>query len=209
MSQINASTGQQDATLQFAASHYGIPVSILKGVYAIETDSGRNIATSSAGAQGAFQFIPSTAAKYGYPLTNTVDSSTFTQQSYAAAHYLSDLVKQHGGDWNAALEAYSGGGYGLAQVQQKAGGSLTGTVGAGPLGTAGNDINAGQSAVENAVNAVGNIPGAITGVFNAAVNDAKYAAVLVAALVVAVVLMTHAFRGSGGDSGRKIVPVPV
>lgn len=106
--------------IQQAAKQWGIPVSILTGVYGMETDFGKNIATSSAGAVGAFQFLPSTAKGYSYPLTNHPDPQQFAQQANAAAHYISDLVKQNHGDMNAALLAYSGGGYGLKAVQQKA-----------------------------------------------------------------------------------------
>lgn len=154
MSQIQASPGEQQLILQTAASHYGVPVSILEGVYALETNSGRNIATSSAGAVGAFQFLPSTAAQYHYPPTNNVDQSTFTAQANAAAHYLSDLLHAHGGSWDAALHAYSGGGYGLSQVQGKAGATPGGSESVGPAHTA-------ITAVQNAANTVGDVGSAV------------------------------------------------
>ena len=102
-----------------AAAKYGIPSWVLDGVFAKETDRGANIATSSAGAIGAFQFMPATARHYAYPLTNQPNAAQFQQQADAAAHYLSDLHKQHGGDWDAAIHAYSGGGYGLDEVKAK------------------------------------------------------------------------------------------
>lgn len=88
----------------------------------METGFGSNIATSSAGAIGAFQFLPSTAKGYNYPLTNTPSARQFQQQTEAAARYLSDLHGQYG-DWNTAIQHYSGGGYGLAEVKAKAAGS--------------------------------------------------------------------------------------
>lgn len=103
------------------ASHkYGVPAPILSGVFGIESNFGADSKTSSAGAVGFMQFLPSTAQKYGYPLTNTPTAAQARAQMNAAAHYLSDLETRFG-SWDAALKHYSGGGYGLAQVQAKAG----------------------------------------------------------------------------------------
>jgi hypothetical protein len=79
-------------------------------------------AVSSAGAQGPFQFIPETAAAYH------VDVNNFRSSAMGAAKLLSDLKKQYG-SWGAALEHYSGGGYGLEHVKEK---SVEGGV---PVGT--------------------------------------------------------------------------
>jgi soluble lytic murein transglycosylase-like protein len=115
-----APAGSWKADIQRAAAKWSVPIDILIGVMGMETDYGRNIATSSAGAVGGFQFIRSTAASYGYPYTNSPNAQQQAQQTDSAAHYLSDLIHQHGGDWNAALISYSGGGYGLSQVNAKA-----------------------------------------------------------------------------------------
>lgn len=109
-----------EAAVKAAAAKYHVPEDILWGVYGMETGFGSNIATSPAGAIGAFQFLPSTARPYRYPLTNQPNAAQFQQQADAAAHYLHDLARQHNGDWDAALHGYSGGGYGLAQVKAKA-----------------------------------------------------------------------------------------
>jgi hypothetical protein len=106
------------AIVTASAAKWKIPAAILWGVYGIETSFGANITTSSAGAQGGFQFIPSTAKSYGYPLQNSTNAAVFAQQADAAAHYLSDLYYQTG-SWDAALRHYSGGGYGYAEVQAK------------------------------------------------------------------------------------------
>lgn len=111
------SSDQAVPALNNASSRWGVPYRILAAVFQLETSQGSNIRTSSAGAMGAFQFLPSTARQYGYPLTNTPTVAQFNQQADAAAHYLSDLYKRTG-SWDAALRAYSGGGYGLAQVQK-------------------------------------------------------------------------------------------
>jgi len=105
-----------------SASKYNVPIEILAGVFGMETAFGSHVATSSAGAVGDFQFLPSTARRYGYPLTNSPNAQQFQQQADAAAHYLSDLFRQTG-SWDAALHHYSGGGYGLAQVQAQAKGA--------------------------------------------------------------------------------------
>lgn len=130
-----ASPAAQKQAIAQAAKQYGIPDWTLWGVYGIETAFGGNIATSSAGAVGAFQFLPSTAAGFsadnggrGYPLTNTPTAQQFSDQANVAAHYLSNLFKQTG-SWEAAFQHYSGGGYGAAQVQAKAKGGAAQKIG--------------------------------------------------------------------------------
>jgi Transglycosylase SLT domain len=103
-----------------AANKYHIPWEKLWGVYGKETAFGENVTTSSAGAEGGFQFLKATAREYNYPYTNQQTEQIFGAQADAAAHYLSVLVKQHGGNWDAALRAYSGGGYGEAEVNAAA-----------------------------------------------------------------------------------------
>jgi hypothetical protein len=105
------SVDQQASALVSAAHKAGIPVAVLLGVYGKETTFGANKSSSSAGAVGPFQFLPSTAAGRGYPLTNTPTAAQFQQQADAAATYLAQLFKAHGNNWNAAVSAYSGGGY--------------------------------------------------------------------------------------------------
>src|SRR5215469_2653457 len=128
------SVGQQATAMVSAADQAGIPVSMLTSVYGMETALGQNIATSSAGAQGAFQFIPGTAASWGYPMTNTPTAAQFQAQATAAANYLASLYKQVSGssptnvapaanstaqaNWNKAFELYSGGGYDATKAEQ-------------------------------------------------------------------------------------------
>jgi hypothetical protein len=125
-----ASPGQESvhAGIVKAAAHkWNIPDTILWGVYGTETAFGSAVRTSSAGAVGSFQFEPSTASTYGYPVTNATDPKTFAAQADAAAHYLSDLFHQTG-SWSSALSAYNAGpaggpqpGY-VAQVNANGGG---------------------------------------------------------------------------------------
>ena len=95
-----------------AADKYDVPYEILWGMYGIESDYGRNLGPSSAGAKGPFQFLDSTARMYGVNV-RSLDSS-----ANGAARYLRDLLKQKG-DWDGAIRAYSGGGYGLSEVSKK------------------------------------------------------------------------------------------
>lgn len=101
-----------------SAAKYHIPVAILWGVYGLETTFGKLVHTSSAGAMGHFQFEPKTAKSYNYPMTNTPTPAQFRAQADGAAHYLSDLYRQYGNNWDTALRHYSGGGYGLDAVKK-------------------------------------------------------------------------------------------
>jgi hypothetical protein len=96
-----------------AAARWGVPAWLLWGVFGVESDFGANLGPSSAGAEGPFQFLPSTAALYH------VDTSSLASSADGAAHYLHDLHRRLG-SWDAALRAYSGGGYGAQEAAQKA-----------------------------------------------------------------------------------------
>jgi soluble lytic murein transglycosylase-like protein len=111
---------QAPLAVKQAADAHGVPESILLGVWGMETGFGTNVKTSSAGAIGDFQFLPGTARGYNYPLTNSPSALQFSQQANAAAQYLSDLHRETG-SWDEALRRYSGGGYGLNEVQSSAG----------------------------------------------------------------------------------------
>ena len=86
---------------------YGLPQGLLHGVWGAETSYGRDLSTSSAGAMGQFQFLPSTGAEYG--LNKREDFFDLGKSSAAAAHYLSDLARQFGGDITKAIAAYNWG----------------------------------------------------------------------------------------------------
>lgn len=60
----NAAPSGQKGVVYSAAKKFGIPPHVLWGVYGTETAFGTNTNTSSAGAQGPFQFLPSTADSY-------------------------------------------------------------------------------------------------------------------------------------------------
>lgn len=56
---------EQRAVMERAAMQCGLPWQVLAGIAKVESDFGRNMATSSAGAIGYGQFLPNTWAAYG------------------------------------------------------------------------------------------------------------------------------------------------
>jgi hypothetical protein len=94
---------QQMDIIRNTALKYNIPPEILAGVYGAETSYGRhNTMRSSAGAQGPFQFMPSTAKQYG------IDPWNFNQASDGAARYLANSFKKTG-NWADAVASYNAG----------------------------------------------------------------------------------------------------
>jgi membrane-bound lytic murein transglycosylase B len=84
------------------ASQYGIPSNIFNSL--ITTESSWNpSATSSAGAMGLTQLMPSTAARLG--VTSPYD---VLQNLNGGAKYLASLFKRYG-NWQSALSAYNSG----------------------------------------------------------------------------------------------------
>ena len=92
-----------------ALEAYDLPLE-LKYLPVIE--SGLNPrAVSKAKAVGLWQFMLSTAKRYGLTINSLVDERRdLIKASYAAAHYLSDLYKIFG-DWNLVIAAYNCGPY--------------------------------------------------------------------------------------------------
>lgn len=79
----------------------GLPRGLLQNVEYTES-RGRDL-TSSAGAQGYFQFMPGTARRYGVDVHDEASSAN------GAARYLRDLKKMFGGDMEKAVAAYNWG----------------------------------------------------------------------------------------------------
>ncbi|MFV5365421.1 tape measure protein [Acinetobacter oleivorans] len=85
----------------------GIPQGMIEGMIMQESrgDTYRKgkLLTSSAGAQGLAQFMPATAKQYG------VDVRSEESSINGMIKYVSDLLKQFGGDVNKAIMAYNAG----------------------------------------------------------------------------------------------------
>jgi murein DD-endopeptidase MepM/ murein hydrolase activator NlpD len=92
---------------QAAGAAYGIPWQILAAINEVETDYGRDLSVSSAGAEGWMQFLPSTWGQYGVDVNNDGFEDPYNPADaiFAAAHYL----KAAGGDTDirAAILAYN------------------------------------------------------------------------------------------------------
>ncbi len=92
---------------QEAGRRYGIPWSILAAINEIETEFGRNVAVSSAGAKGWMQFMPDTWRAYGVDADqdDRKDPNNPRDAIFAAARFL----RAHGapGDMRKALFAYN------------------------------------------------------------------------------------------------------
>src|SRR5205085_7826311 len=75
---------------QAAGIQYDVPWQILAAINEIETDYGRNLSTSSAGAVGWMQFLPSTWKSWGVDATGSgyADPYNPVDAIFAAARYL-------------------------------------------------------------------------------------------------------------------------
>lgn len=81
MANSGHSTTWEKQVVTAAARKYGISPKLLWGVYGAETDFGRDLSTSSAGAVGPFQFMPSN-------FTGKFDPNNFSVAANEAAKYL-------------------------------------------------------------------------------------------------------------------------
>jgi hypothetical protein len=92
---------------QAAGAAYGIPWQVLAAINEVETDYGRDLNVSSAGAEGWMQFLPGTWSQYGVDVNNDgfMDPYNPADAIFAAARYL----EQAGGktDIRAAVFAYN------------------------------------------------------------------------------------------------------
>ncbi|EFN4675112.1 TPA: transglycosylase SLT domain-containing protein [Escherichia coli] len=92
-------------------SLYQLPVGLLKSV-AITESGGNQFAMSGAGAKGLFQFMDGTARDMGLRGNDVFDPEKSAQ---AAAKYLSQLLRQNGGDLSKALASYN---WGIGNVKR-------------------------------------------------------------------------------------------
>ena len=105
---------------QAAGTQYGIPWQVLAAINEIETDYGRNLSVSSAGALGWMQFIPSSWAMYGVDANGDGKKDPFNPVDaiFAAARYL----RAAGGNKNIsqAIFAYNHAGWYVQSVLLRA-----------------------------------------------------------------------------------------
>lgn len=95
---------QYVSLVQQAASATGLPASVVAAQIQ-EESSFQPGAVSSAGAEGMFQFLPSTYTEYGGQ-SGTEDDPADEVSAYIK--YMSTLLKQNNGDILKALNAYNG-----------------------------------------------------------------------------------------------------
>jgi hypothetical protein len=92
---------------QAAGTEYGVPWQVLAAINEIESDYGRNLSVSSAGAQGWMQFMPESWRTYGVDANGDGKKDPYNPVDaiFAAARYL----KAAGGekDINKAIFAYN------------------------------------------------------------------------------------------------------
>ena len=105
---------------QAAGVEYGIRWEVLAAINEIETDYGRNLSTSSAGAQGWMQFMPGTWETYGVDANHdgVKDPNNPVDAIFAAARYL----KASGGNTNIekAIFSYNHADWYVADVLKRA-----------------------------------------------------------------------------------------
>ncbi|MFP8623939.1 transglycosylase SLT domain-containing protein [Enterobacter cloacae] len=92
-------------------SLYQLPAGLLKSV-AITESGGNQFAMSGVGAKGLFQFMDGTARDMGLRGNDVFDPEKSAQ---AAAKYLSQLLRQNGGDLSKALASYN---WGIGNVKR-------------------------------------------------------------------------------------------
>jgi hypothetical protein len=90
---------------QAAGAAYGIPWQVLAAINEVETDYGRDLNISSAGAEGWMQFLPSEWEQYGVDVNDDGFEDPYNPADaiFAAARYL----KAAGGDTNIRAAVFS------------------------------------------------------------------------------------------------------
>jgi soluble lytic murein transglycosylase-like protein len=89
-SPIQLSSAQLLGLWQQAGATYGIPWQVLAAINKVESNFGRNMGPSSAGAIGWMQFLPSTWTEWGYDANGdgVADPWNPTDAIFSAARYL-------------------------------------------------------------------------------------------------------------------------
>ena len=94
-----------------AGIEYNVPWQVLAAINEIETDYGRDLSISSAGAEGWMQFLPSTWKQYGVDATQSGVKDPYNPEDaiFAAARYLHAAGASH--DLRGAILAYNHAGW--------------------------------------------------------------------------------------------------
>lgn len=92
-----------DKIIGEAANKYGLPPNIIKAIMMHESNFNPN-ATSTAGAQGLMQLLPSTARMLGVS-----DSLDPEQNTFGGAKYFRQMLDKYNGNYQLALAAYNAG----------------------------------------------------------------------------------------------------
>jgi soluble lytic murein transglycosylase-like protein len=92
---------------QAAGAAYGIPWQVLAAINEVETDYGRDLSVSSAGAEGWMQFMPATWAQYGVDVNRDGYQDPYNPADaiFAAARYLAAAGGAN--DIRAAIFSYN------------------------------------------------------------------------------------------------------
>ena len=98
-----AARAKKEAYLHSLEAVYGLPHGLLDTTWARESQRGK-LLNSPAGAQGPFQFMPSTSKEYGLK-----DPYSFHDSAFAAARKYRHLLGMYGGDVSKAAAAYNWG----------------------------------------------------------------------------------------------------
>jgi murein DD-endopeptidase MepM/ murein hydrolase activator NlpD len=132
---------------QSAGEAYGIPWPLLAAINKIESNFGRNMGPSSAGAVGWMQFMPDTWARWGMDADGDgiADPWTATDAIYSAARYLAAAGGAE--DISRAVFAYNHADWYVDEVL-----SLAQTYAGGAIGT--EDLESMQQGLEDAERAV-------------------------------------------------------
>jgi hypothetical protein len=112
-----------------AGRRYGVPWSVLAAINKVETDFGRNLNVSSAGAIGWMQFMPDTWRRYGVDGDRDGHKDPYNPEDAipAAANYLAASGAQR--DLRAAIFAYNHAAWYVGQVLTLAASYATGGAG--------------------------------------------------------------------------------
>ncbi len=105
---------------QEAGRRYDVPWTVLAAINSIETDYGRNLSVSSAGAIGWMQFMPATWSQYGVSADGhgKPNPSDPADAIFSAANYLQANGASH--DLRAAILAYNHADWYVDEVMWKA-----------------------------------------------------------------------------------------